>query len=80
MPDELDAVAVGGRIKERREERGYTQRDLGSLVLTSEGKWTAQPVVSGWETGKSLPTAGELAQIAEGMDVSVEWLETGDEP
>lgn len=76
----LDAVAVGRRIAERRAELECTQTDLGSVVITKDGEWTPQPVVSGWETGWKPPTDEQLTQIAEGLDVSVEWLRTGVQP
>ena len=40
---------TGGTIKALREKKGYTQKQLGELLLVSD------KTVSKWETGKGLP-------------------------
>lgn len=60
---------VGGNIREAREAKGWTQREL-SIALGVESM-----SVSRWERGRVLPDpALTLPRIAEALDTSPSWL------
>nr|DAW42952.1 MAG TPA: Repressor protein CI [Caudoviricetes sp.] len=56
------------RIKEAREKRGITQKYV-ALTLGVKA-----PSVSAWETGKTLPSAENLAALSELYGVSIDYL------
>ena len=56
------------RIKEVREQRGLTQKYV-ALSLGVKG-----PSVSAWESGKTFPSAENLAALAELYGVSIDYL------
>ena len=64
------------RIKEAREKRGLTQKYV-ALSLGVKG-----PSVSAWESGKTFPSAENLAALAELYGVSIDYLmgKTDDAP
>ncbi|WP_227461685.1 XRE family transcriptional regulator [Cupriavidus pauculus] len=61
---------VGQRVKERRKELGYSQKELAEKCNLT------QPTISSLERGDSK-TSGNLATIAHHLKVSALWLETG---
>lgn len=61
-------AAFAERIKELRQERGYTDKQLADLLGISES------TVSMWETGQRSPTKDRMYQIAELFDVSFDYL------
>lgn len=66
-------TGLGERIRERRLELGLSQRELAS-----EG--VSYAYISRIEAGMRNPSVKALRQLAPKLGVSVEWLETGEEP
>lgn len=64
-------MKIGLRIKNLREERGYSQGELARRVGVT------QPTVSDWENNKTEPTVDNLRILAVEFDVFFEWLATG---
>ncbi len=58
----------GARLRQRRTERGFTIDDLGDLAGVSP------PVVSGWETGRYLPTPHLLGRVAAALNITIQDL------
>lgn len=56
------------KLKELRENRGLTQRDLAQALKLSKGS------VGMWESTERLPNAKQLQQIANYFDVSIDEL------
>jgi transcriptional regulator with XRE-family HTH domain len=66
-------LAVGGRIKERREALGMTQKQLADAMHYKEGQ-----TVSRWERGENLPA--DLSVVAAALQWTVEQLMRGVDP
>jgi transcriptional regulator with XRE-family HTH domain len=64
---------IGARIRLGRIERGLTQDELASGVGVSRS------AVAQWETGRTGQITGNLARIAEALEVSVEYLMYGND-
>ena len=56
------------RLKELRKRKGYTQKELATLIGYD------QSMVARWEKGESEPTASEIKNIAVLFDVSSDYL------
>lgn len=67
-------MKIGLRIKNLREERGYSQGELARRVGVT------QPTVSDWENNKTEPAVDNLRILATELDVFFEWLATGRGP
>lgn len=65
-------MTVGERIRERRLALGLSQRDLAS-----EG--VSYAYISRLEANTRRPSVRALRKLAVKLDVSVHWLETGEE-
>ena len=63
---------TGNTIKELREKKKLTQKELAEKLLISD------KTVSKWETGRGLPDIGIIEDLARALDVSVAELLTGD--
>ncbi len=63
---------TGKTIKELREKRKMTQKELSEVIGVSD------KTVSKWETGKGLPDIGIIEELAKALGVSVAELLTGD--
>lgn len=59
---------IGDRIKARRKELGLTQTELAKKINGSS------QVVSNWERGYSKPSSDDIANLAEALEVSVDFL------
>ena len=60
--------SFGEKIKELRQQKGWSQDHLGSLInVHGRHVWK-------YETGKALPQAETLLKIAEVFDVSTDFL------
>src|SRR6266498_4696122 len=70
----LELVAIGERIRSRREKLRRTQRDLANALQVSS------QAVSKWERGENAPDVGVLVGLARLLDVSVDWLLGGYTP
>ncbi len=66
------SYVTGATIKKLRGLAGYTQRELAELIGVSD------KAVSKWETGKGLPDAGIMEELAKALNVSLTELFTGD--
>ena len=63
---------IGSRLRSRRLELGYSQRDL-----SEEG--VSYAYISRIESDQRTPSVKALRKLAGKLEVSVEWLETGKE-
>jgi transcriptional regulator with XRE-family HTH domain len=63
--------AVGERIKQRRQQLGYTQDRLATQAKISKG------FLSDVETGTRNPSADYLLRIADALEVSLDYLMKG---
>lgn len=66
-------MTIGSRIKEARERRGWSQRELAVMTGASNAS------VSRWETNQREMTAGNILSICYALDISPNWLLTGNE-
>jgi transcriptional regulator with XRE-family HTH domain len=66
-------AGLGERVRERRLELGLSQRELAS-------KGVSYAYISRIEAGTRNPSVKALRKLAPKLGVSVEWLETGEEP
>jgi transcriptional regulator with XRE-family HTH domain len=60
--------SVGGRIRQVRADRGWTQDQLATEVGVSRS------AVAQWETDRAGQVRGNLSRIADALGVSVEYL------
>ena len=56
------------RLKEKRNELGLTQEELGKNIYLSKGE------VCAYEKGKTLILTAFLYQIAKKYNISIDWL------
>lgn len=63
---------IGQRIKERRKELHITQTQIQEHCGISSGN------LSGIETGRYLPSAVSLIELARILDCSADWILTGE--
>ena len=68
------AVALGLRIKQRREEIGWSQPVLARNLGVTNG------AVGAWEVGLKSPRRQMAHKLAHLLGVSMDWLLTGNEP
>lgn len=66
------SYVTGKTIKELREKRKITQKELAEIIGVSD------KAVSKWETGKGLPDIGIVEDLAGALSVSVGELLTGE--
>ncbi len=64
-------LTIGERIRQARNEKGLTQKQLGSISGTSE------ITIRQYELGKRQPRIEQLQRIASALDVDVNWLMNG---
>lgn len=63
---------IGQRIKKRRKELHITQTEIQTACGISSGN------MSGIETGRYLPSAVALIELAKILDCSIDWILTGE--
>lgn len=68
MPDQKNKSLL--RIKELREDQGWSQSKLVAVITQNEGSVTTQSI-SNWERGVSVPGGVHLKQLAKAFDVTV---------
>jgi transcriptional regulator with XRE-family HTH domain len=68
-----DPAQIGARIKDVRQERGWTQDHLAQAVGVSRS------AVAQWETGRAGQITGNLTRIASSLEVGVEYLMHGND-
>ncbi len=64
-------MSLGDRISELRKLSGLSQAELARSMEVS------RQAVSKWESGTSLPDAGNLIRLTEILDTDMEYLTTG---
>lgn len=64
-------MSLGERITELRKAANMNQSDLAKAMDVS------RQAVSKWETGQSIPDAGNLIRLADLLDTDIEYLTTG---
>lgn len=64
-------MSINERIKQARRAAGLTQRQLGDSI------GAIYATISNYETGRVIPDASKLGEIAEATGVSTEWLISG---
>lgn len=62
----VHAQLVGQRIRAAREEVGLTQLQLADRMQVS------QPVIAALESGRGNPTVGQLAAVADALQVGLD--------
>ena len=60
--------AFGARLQQARKAKGMTLVEVGVMFDTSK------QTVSHWETGRNMPSAEQVARMADEFATSVEWL------
>ncbi len=71
--DFMNNIQSGLFIKEKRNEKGLTQKDLAEILNCTD------KAVSRWETGKGFPEVSFLIPLSEALDVSVNEIILGEE-
>ena len=66
-----DPVQIGARIRDARQDKGWTQDRLAEAVGVSRS------AVAQWETGRAGQLTGNLSRIAEVLNVGIEHLTHG---
>lgn len=61
-------------LRNAMDAKGYTQQQLAELAEVDQGS------VSRYLRGKASPKASEIIRLAAALEVSTDWLLTGDEP
>lgn len=69
----MDLVAIGNRIRQAREAKGWSQEDVAKIVNLSPS------TVSQWENGGQRIKIDTLAVVAQALECSVDWLLYGKE-
>ena len=59
---------LGQKIRELREEKGWTQPQLASFVGVSNGD------ISFWENDVNEPTASHIVKLCEAFEISADYL------
>lgn len=70
----MELNTVGARIKWAREQKGWTQEQLGERLGVDRTH------VSKWETDQVAPRGAARLRIGRATGVSYEWLRTGEGP
>lgn len=60
--------SFGNRLRDERKRKGMTLVEVGAMFDTSK------QTVNHWEAGRSMPSAEQVARLAEEYGSSVEWL------
>jgi transcriptional regulator with XRE-family HTH domain len=63
-----DMITLGQKIKQLRDEKGLSQSDL------EKRSGVSSKLLSKYENGRIMPTADTLKRIAEGLDISADYL------
>jgi transcriptional regulator with XRE-family HTH domain len=63
-----DMITLGQKIKQLRDEKGLSQSEL------ERKSGVSSKLLSKYENGRIMPTADTLKKIAEGLDISADYL------
>lgn len=66
-----DLTTVAGRIVSARLAKNMTQNQLAAAIGTT------RPSVGMWETNACIPSLPKVIALSKALDVTVEWLATG---
>ena len=69
--EEVDYIAMGIRIKEKRVEKKLTQEKLSELIDVSPS------YISGIERGRSISSLSTIVKIANSLDTNLDYLIRG---
>ncbi len=72
--DNITTQSIGGRIKISREKLGLSQSEVSRIMCLSRA------ICGQWERGIANPSTAHLSRLAKVLDVSFEYLATGDAP
>lgn len=72
MPTDVDLTTFGGRLRQLRRQRKYSQDAMQDMLGVSQG------VYSGWERNRIDIPMSRLRAIAVFYDVSLDWLVFGE--
>lgn len=75
---ETDKKQIGERIRLIKEEKGYTLKGLGELLIR-KGKTISKYTINSWIRGLSIPPADVITQLAIISGRSEQWILTGEE-
>jgi len=64
----MTPMTLGQKIKQLRQEKGYSQ------IFLEKRSGVNSKLLSKYENGRILPTADTLRKIAEGLDISADYL------
>ncbi len=64
----MTPMTLGQKIKQLRQEKGYSQ------ILLEKRSGVNSKLLSKYENGRIIPTADTLRKIAEGLDISADYL------
>jgi len=64
----MASMSLGEKIKQLRQEKGYSQ------TLLEKRSGVNSKLLSKYENGRIIPTADTLGKIAEGLDISADYL------
>ena len=64
----MTAMTLGEKIKQLRQEKGYSQTFL------EKRSGVNSKLLSKYENGRIIPTADTLRKLAEGLDISADYL------
>ena len=74
MQDSEIRKAVGGRIKQLRKQRGWTQKELAKHL---EGSYQQ---LNKYESGIHAPPLDKLVQLVDALNTTIDYLITGQVP
>ena len=64
----MTSMTLGEKIKQLRQEKGYSQ------IFLEKRSGVNSKLLSKYENGRIIPTADTLRKIAEGLDISADYL------
>ena len=68
---DVKKAQIGGRIRELRKKRNLSMDDLAKLIHSTSA------TVSNLENGLNMPGGDTLLRVSETLDISIDWLLTG---
>ena len=68
----MDLIKIGKFISEKRKEKGFTQSELAEKLFITDR------AISKWENGICLPDVGNMSQLCEILDITINDLFSGE--
>ena len=70
-----DSTTIGRRLKQLREERGWSRRDVEAALIKVGEEPISPSTLEKWESGKAEPRATSVAILAKKVyDVSLDYI------